>query len=877
MLILLFLIHCFVEATEGKVGVCPEKCFCNNKLTSVNCEGHNLKTIPENMPITTERLYMAHNKIYNLNFSNIGQLPDLRYIWLDNNLIVGLRANTFVGDLIPKLQYLYLRNNKIAVIESRSFSNLSSLLEVYLSNNNIQKIESDAFFETPTVRLVNLDSNYLPRVPDFGNLKNLQKLYLQSNNIQNPTFPVEYQELKFINDIGLSNNAFRSLDNDTFKHLRNSGLRKLELSRNKIDTISSGALKWFKKIQSLRLGSNPLTSSDLHTAFYGLVGTQLASLNIDNIALGGLLPSTTFELLRRTSITSLSMKNNQMTSIPPRGFADLKQLITLDLSNGGIFNVSDSAFDGLESLTILFLNDNQLSKVPNNLPSSLEKLYLNGNQISGLADKTFANLSKLQLLYLGNNKIHKLEQDAFYGLTRLTKLHLVQNSINNLPGRLFAPFGVLVSLELNKNNIQRIPNAETLMAPMSSLQYLNMADNSLSICPVGIFNVLENLQYLHLENNNLGDVIASDQLGKLFAGMNKLQTLNLSNNGITLFPDPSFRDLTKLQNLTLHLNKISTWSDKLFKRTTALENIDLSQNLIALINSTSVKDFASLKTLDLQGNPFACTCDLRWFRDFMNTTKIILIKKDKYLCNTPQEWHRKKLLSFDRTKINCLWFTKTQIILAAAGGFLVFFFLGIILYKKRWLIQLRFYRAKRSLKKKFKSNVDGYEKLNGTTWQYDAYISSSDEDYQWVLSNLLPGIDNGKGNRENEDFGGEFKLYFSERDSTAGKANVHNMYDNMEVSRVFLIILTKSYISKEWHEFEILTASELLYKGMISDIIIINVEGVTAKDVPKLLRRKMERHDFIQWEKSEDAKLTFQEQLIDRLSRNRRKSLQDVI
>ena len=853
---------------------CPEHCFCNKELTSVNCEGHGLKAIPGNLPKSTEKLYMAHNKIYNLKFTDVGVLPNLQYLWLDNNGIVGLKSNTFNGDLLPKLQYLYLRNNKISVIESYSFANLSSLEEVYLINNLIQKIEQDAFIETPSVKLVNLDSNNLPGIPKFGNLKNLQKLYMQTNSMKDPTFPADYQQLKFINDIGLSNNAFRSLDDNTFKHLQNSGLRKLGLSRNHIDTISKGAFRWFKNIQSLKLGTNPLTSSDLHTAFYGLVGSQLVSLDIDNIKLGGVLPSSTFELLRNTSITTLKLKNNKMSSIPPRGFADLKMLITLDLSNGGIFNISSSAFDGLDALTILFLNDNQLSKVPNNLPPSLEKLYLNGNQITGLEDKTFANLSKLQLLYLGNNKIHSLEQDAFYGLTSLKKLHLVRNIINNLPGRLFSPFGVLESLELNKNNIQRIPNAENLMAPMSSLRYFNMADNSLAVCPVGIFNVLINLQYLHLENNMLGDVIARDNNGKFFAGMNKLLTLNLTNNGLTILPDPLFKDLTSLQNLTLRLNKISTWSDRLFKRTTELESLDLSQNMIALINSSSVKDFTKLKTLYLQQNPFACTCDLRWFRDFIDTTKIDIVQVDTYLCNSPPEWHRKKLLSFDRSKINCLWFTKTQIIITAASVFLLFLIVVVIVYRKRWFIQLRYYRAKRSIKRSFAFRGDEYEKLSGNSLKYDAYISSSEDDYQWVLTNLLPGID--AGSKDDEEFGGEFRLYFDERDSVPGLADVHNMIENMEVSRVILIILTKTYISKGWHEFEIIYASELLYKGVVSDIVIVNVEGVTAKDVPKLLRRKMERHDFIQWEDSEIAKQTFKEQLIDILKR-KRKPIEEVI
>ncbi|VDH97763.1 Hypothetical predicted protein [Mytilus galloprovincialis] len=848
--------------------ICPKKCFCNKQLTSVNCEGHKLLNIPDRLPKSVEKLYMTHNNLIHVNFSTNVVLPNLRYVWLDNNKIAGLQANTFDGSVVPKLSKLYLRNNKISVIESRTFVNLSSLTQVYLSNNDIQKIQPDAFEDTPSVQIINLDGNYLSEIPRLGKLKSLKSLYIQANQISNPTFPNEFKDLKKINDIGLSNNAIRKLDDLTFKNLQNSDVRKLEVTRSKIDEISTGAFKWLKNITSLKLGYNPLTSSDLEMAFHGLVGSSLVSLNIDNITLGGVLPSSTFQLLQNTSITTLSMKNNKMSSIPQKGFANLKKLISLDLSTANIFKIDDSAFEGLDALTRLFLNDNQLSQVPNNLPPSLQKLYLNGNQISALKDNTFKKLSKLQLLYLGGNKIHKLEQDAFYGLTSLKKIHLVDNKIHTLPGRLFESFVLLDSLELNKNNINQIPNGDSLFASMASLQYLNMADNAFSSCSVGLFKVLTSLRYLHLDNNQLGALIARDVNGELFAGMDKLVLLKLTNNQLTQLPDPLFKDLINLKNLTMRSNKISTWGDNLFKRTYKLENLDLSQNMIALVNSSSVRDFKKMKTLDLRQNPFACTCDLRWFRDWTNTTEIMILHSETYLCNSPQEWHGKKFLSFDRHKINCVWFTTAEIIGAAAGGFLLFVIVIALVYKRRWYIKLRWYRIRRSLKRSSGTGRGGYQKINGDVNQYDAYISSASDNYQWVLKNIFPGIDSG--DLDTEKFGGEFKLYFEDRDAVPGKAEVYNIIENMEASRTVLIILTKEYMAKERYKFEIITAIDLLEKGKISDILIVNVDGLTARHVPRLLLRKMERHDFLTWEDSEEAKITFKEQLADGLRRKRR-------
>jgi Leucine-rich repeat (LRR) protein len=846
---------------------CPEKCFCNKQLTSVNCEGHKLTTIPDNLPKAVETLYMGHNNIYYVNLTGNGILPNLREIRLDNCEISGLKTRTFVGMSVPKLSVVYLRNNKISVVESRSFSNLSSLSFVYLTNNVIQKIQPDAFVDTPSVTYINLDSNHLTEIPSLGNLQKLQQLYIQANYITNLNFPPAYRRLENLVDIGLSNNAIEKLDDATFENLNNTNVRKIELSRNKLSQISKEAFVWFRNIQSLKIGWNPLTSSDLETAFYGLVGTPLTSLNIDNVTLDGHLPSSTFQLLRNTSIKYLSMKNNKMGNIPQRGFADLKQLLYLDLRASGIFTISETALEGLDALNTLFLNDNQLSSVPRGLPPSLQKLYLNGNQITALQKNIFSNLSKLQLLYLGNNKISKLENDAFLGLRSLTKIHLVKNLINNLPGNIFTSFIVLESLELNKNNIQRIPNDPSLFSQMSSLLYLNLADNNFFTFPSGLFSVLPSLLFLHLENNRLGDLIADDVNGQLFAGLDKLVLLNLTNNQITKLPEPIFKDLSNLNNLTINMNQISSWGNNLYTKMVALENLDLSQNLIARVESASVKDLLKLNSLDLSQNPFACTCDLRWFRDWINTTKVKLIRNDTYLCNSPAEWHGKKLLTFDRSKINCLWFTETEIILTGAGGFVMLLIVIAVVYKKRWFIKLRLYRIKRSCRKSAGSKKGEYQRIDGETNNYDAYISCADDDYQWVLQNILPGIDNG--NYNGFEFGGEFNLYFEPRDGLPGTPVVGSIIENMEASRVVLIVLTKEYTSKERYTFEIICAIDLLDRGDISDIIIVNVDGLTPRHVPRLLRRKMEKNDFIEWENSEEAKQTFKEELVDALRRKR--------
>ncbi|OWF39627.1 Toll-like receptor 3 [Mizuhopecten yessoensis] len=841
--------------------VLPSKCFCNKALTSVNCEGLQLTDIPAGIPKTVEKLYLTHNYIDTLKSSRFGVLPNLKELYLQNNKIMKLQMHTFHAQYTPNLNLLRLDNNVIASLEKWSFYNLTVLEHVYVGNNYIKQIDENAFFKCTSITFVILDSNKLTRIPPLGTLQGLQSLYIQANGINNATFPAEYRNLTQLKNIGLSNNFIRILGNETFEALSTTTVIKLELSRNKIDNISRHAFAPLHMIQSLKLGRNPITAPVLESALVGLQGKPLRSLNIANLTLGGFIPNATFQLLRNTTINTLLMANNRIQHIPDRAFADLENLQLLDLSSSGITSVADTAFDGLKTLTNLKLNDNVLDDVPNHMPTTLQLLYLNGNRIASLPDDIFSNLNNLQRLYLGGNNIVTLYQSSFNGLVNLKTLHLAQNKISTLPGKVFQPFTRLISLELNRNNIKSISDPSSLFDSMKALQNLNLADNALGIMPTTLFNQLSSLQYLHLENNNIGLAMEHDREGQLFAGLHKLQTIDLTNNQIKLIYDSSFRDLNTLQSLTLRQNRLSAWSPHLFNKMVKLKTLDLSHNMIALVNSTSLQDLGNLMSLNLTENPFACTCDLRWFRDWVNTTDIAIPGLTSYVCNSPVAWRGKKLLSFDRTKINCLFFTLPVLLTVVGVAVFVVIIIIICLYRKRWFIRLRCHRMCRRVRRKVQKAPINYEPVPGTGNTFDAYLSCAEDDWGWVLDNILMGIDNGK--LMNVDFGGEHKLYFDRRDSEPGKSNIGNIVDNMEASRTVIIILSNNYVSDPRYAFELEFVIMLKAKGVIEDFIIVASEYLKVKRVPKALHPMMASERYLQWEDKDDAVQTIKGKLKD--------------
>jgi small GTP-binding protein len=106
--------------------------------------------------------------------------------------------------------------------------------------------------------------------------------------------------------------------------------------------------------------------------------------------------------------------------------------------------------DELVDLKILFLNDNNITNIPNSLN----------------------NLANIKTLSLNNNNIHTIP-DSLDNLSNLKLLSLNNNNINTIPNSL-ANLNNLKVLSLNNNNINTIPNS---LANLNNLEYLFLGNN----------------------------------------------------------------------------------------------------------------------------------------------------------------------------------------------------------------------------------------------------------------------------------------------------------------------------------------------------------------------------------------------------------------
>ncbi|CAL1537321.1 unnamed protein product [Lymnaea stagnalis] len=246
-------------------------------------------------------IYMAGGAFYNLDFSleeldlhdnalneealkSLRYLKTVRHLDLSSNNISSLSGEEFIG--LRYLTWLSLAHNDIAVVVQRSFAGIaSSLVRLDVHANPLELIEPGAFSDFMKLEYLNLNNTYLGgtlKSETFSGLtETLNFIDLSRSEIISGDLEA-ISHLSSLNDIDLSFNRIDRVHLNLFKGLRrlvsadlsnntiseflsgsvskiNSSLRFLDLSRNRLHTITDCAFFVFKDLSEVRLEENPLS------------------------------------------------------------------------------------------------------------------------------------------------------------------------------------------------------------------------------------------------------------------------------------------------------------------------------------------------------------------------------------------------------------------------------------------------------------------------------------------------------------------------------------------------------------------------------------------------------------------------------------------
>ncbi|KAL7618398.1 hypothetical protein Lser_V15G02302 [Lactuca serriola] len=411
---------------------------------------------------------------------------------------------------------------------------------------------SSTLFSLVHLQRLNLSGNNFGEslIPsEIGRLKQLRSLDLSYSGFSGQ-IPNEISQLFQLSSLDLSRNPLKLYSPSLKKLVQNlTGLEELHLSG--VD-ISSSVPRFLANFSSLR--SIKLRSCSLQNEFPGAI-LELPKLQVLDLAYNTDLTGSFPEFPNNSLLEKVILPLTGFFGIIPESISHLKHLTVLSLYNCSFSGHIPRSLSNLTQLTILALGENHFTgSVPSLVSlSKLEVLELSGNKFEkGCFPNWLGKLTKLSKLSLSDMNTNSTEIPLFLAnLTKLNVLHMGENSlIGRLPSWLFNHTQLKV-LDLQINQLQGpIPNT---FSSFKSLEYLDLSRNNFSgRVELDMFLGLNKLQTLHLGHNMISVVATNNYTNATWP---ELESLGLSSCNLKEFP-AFLRFQNKLTALLLDRNKI---------------------------------------------------------------------------------------------------------------------------------------------------------------------------------------------------------------------------------------------------------------------------------------------------------------------------------
>ncbi|CAH1974471.1 unnamed protein product [Acanthoscelides obtectus] len=426
-----------------KIKSCIEHCKCKlNKLAVIECDR------PIILNSTTFR-YINKPQTSTVSFENViidqieedafSDFPNLGDILILNSHIGSIDAKAFNNvkrvkfarcrfedrpDLVSeKMEELHFGECQLEEIPK--LNGLLKLTFLNLTGNYIKDIDIDAFAELFDLEELYLSNNEIFKIPPtlFINNDNLAGLYLDNNQLRH--FYLNTSEN--LETLSLKNCSLELFDEKSAQRL--SDLNDLNLSHNKLKTITGRTMSFMKELAIINLSHNKLSKLDDDIFAYN---TNLMKIVLDGNNFEA-LPN--FYLHNGDFIAySFSCKHCGLKTLPASAFKHMKSMTSLELSHNKLMNV-DNSFQNITSLKLLDISyNNVVYFAPYTFVNNKNLEYLNiaGNPLMTLNPEVFAVMPVLKLINARNATLSKLWSNYNKSLKDLQKLLLSDNRLTSL-------------------------------------------------------------------------------------------------------------------------------------------------------------------------------------------------------------------------------------------------------------------------------------------------------------------------------------------------------------------------------------------------------------------------------------------------------------
>lgn len=713
---------------------------------------------------------------------------------------------------IPHLKWLDLRLYDGATLPADLLRPLQALTTLeYQQNAHVKELAPGFFSNLPQLNKFVIYSNGLTRLERFVGLPNLKQLSMRSNQLEQ--LPADmFTEVPQLTELDLRQNRLTSLPDNLLAGL--TQLETLDLSLNGLLHLPDTLLKDQRQLRYLNLGYNRLTS----------------------------LNDKVFENLK--ALNTLHLEYNRLRIIEKNAFmAHGQTLSELDLSHNNLSFGDNVMYENgialvgwytpilnLEKITILNLSHNAIGKLFKGFDDYMADLHTVDLSHNAIESLDFAQLSfsaNVAWLNLANNRIRSVKvSDAS------TKKFPKQINLNNNPIRCDCNVHALLAF-LRKEprfvvNELRCDEPTVLQrTKVSDVPPLALTcDFTESSCPSECDCQIRPEDRVLLVDCSARNLTTVPKLHPPKDNKYRVVDLRLQDNLLETLPDTTavsaWETVYRLNVSNNRLDALET-SNLPFQ----LEMLDVSGNRLRAFGDGVAQQLKLLRNVHLKANPWECACGAELL-NFVQANSTRITDFEAMQCESGQ--------NITMNLQNELCDNQWKAVAAICGIVAVFFAIAVVLVSfgyryqhevKVWLFTHNWLQWLTSEEELDKDKV------------YDAFVSYSHKDEDFITEHLVPKLENAPMN---------FRVCWHVRDFMPGEMISTQITKAVEESRRTIIVLSTNYLESVWGQMEFKTAYLQSIEDKRNRVIAIVYDDIgNVEDLDPELRAYLRTNTYVRW------------------------------